>query len=277
MSKIAKALEKAKATQGMSPLQEEVHHGHTSSRLSRGEEASTAGFSTPHPQYSMTRVRKLNNATLEQNRILTPDSSQAVKDAYDLLRTQILHRTKEKGWNTLMVTSAVSGEGKTITALNLALSMARQADQTALLVDANLRSPAVTGYLGLESESMGLSDYLLQDDVIVPDLLINPDVEKFVVLPAGRPLSGSTDVLGTPRMRHLVGDLKNRYPDRYVIYDCPHILSMPDSLVFASYVDAILVVVEANSTSRHHIESAMKQLEGRNIVGTVINKIEIAA
>jgi exopolysaccharide/PEP-CTERM locus tyrosine autokinase len=196
---------------------------------------------------------------------------QRLLDTYNLLRTQILHKTREQRWNAIMVTSAVPGEGKTTLAVNLGLSIASEAMQTALVVDMNLRSPKVDTLLDLQCQH-GLSDYLL-DGAELSDLLVNPNHDNFVVLPAGKTVEGSTDILGSVRMKELVQELKHRYPDRYVIFDCPHILDMPDALIFASYVDAVMLVVEAGKTSHDHVQKALEMLNDNNVIGLVLNKI----
>ncbi len=214
----------------------------------------------------------LDELNLAKNRILTRNSSPMFTDIYNLLRTQILHRTKKKGHNVLMVTSAMPGEGKTITSINLAISLAREVDQFALLVDTDMRNPSIHKYLGIEIES-GLTDHLLHD-IPVPDLLIKPGINKLSFLPAGDPIRGSTEILGSPKLQDLIIEMKERYPDRYVIFDCPDLLHAPDALVFSSYVDGIIFVVEAGKTSRENVQKAMDLLEGRNIVGVVLNKTD---
>ncbi len=214
----------------------------------------------------------LDEMSLAKNRILTKNSSPVFTDIYNLLRTQILHRTRKKGHNVLMVTSAMPGEGKTITSINLAISLAREVDQFALLVDTDMRKPSIHKYLGIEVER-GLTDYLLHN-IPVPDLMIKPGINKLSFLPAGEPIRGSTEILGSPKLQELIIEMKERYPDRYVIFDCPDLLHAPDALVFSSYVDGIILVVEAGKTSREHVKKAMNLLEGRNVVGVVLNKTE---
>lgn len=258
MSKLSKALDKAKKErQDSQPPAAE-----SSPEQSRQE--------SPRPGSVRTRVQNPRQEILEQNRIISAIQDQSILDTYNLLRTQILQKTRDKGWNTIMITSPRAGEGKTTTALNLALSIAREAMQTALVVDTNLRSPKLDKLLDLQC-SKGLTDYLL-DSSGVSELLVNPNLDKFVLLPAGRALSGSTDILSSPRMQELVNELKNRYPDRYVLFDCPHLLNMPDSLLFSSYVDAVILVVEAGKTSREDIDHSLQLLEGKNILGLVLNK-----
>jgi len=181
-----------------------------------------------------------------------------------------LEKTRVKGHNVIMITSVLEGEGKTLTAINLAASIARGAKQTVLLVDTDLRKPRAQYYLGL-SAVKGLSDYL-RENVPLTELLINPGLPRMVLLCAGKPLSGSTDILGSQRMERLVKEMKRRYPERYVIFDCPPILASPDALVFSSYVDGIILVVESGRTPEEKIRKAVGLLEGKNLVGLVMNK-----
>lgn len=219
-----------------------------------------------------TAVQHPDAGILERNRILTGLDDQDFLDAYSLLRTRILHATRDMGWNSLMITSPGPGDGKTTTAINLGISMARDAQQTALVVDTNLRTPRVQSLLELEAQQ-GLTDYLL-DDVPVPQLLIKPGIDKFVVMPGGRPFSSSTEVLGSPKMKQLVQELKNRYPDRYVLFDCPHLLKMPDALVFSNYVDGVVLVVRSDKTSRADIQASLELLKERNLIGMVMNSVQ---
>ncbi|MBU1228500.1 MAG: AAA family ATPase [Proteobacteria bacterium] len=257
MSKITKALDRAKEQRG----------GIT------GEPARRAA-AQPKPEqvsYTQTQVVEQPVTPLDAGRMLSHVDDPALADYYSLLRTQVLHQTRDKGHNIIMVTSVGKGEGKTLTAINLAISMAKESVQTALLVDTNLRDPKVAEYLGLTT-SKGLADYML-DDAPMPSLLINPGMKKLVVLPAGRPISGATEILGSPKMRNLVREMKSKYPERYVIFDCPHLLDMPDALVFTSLVDQVLLVVEAGKTTRRDIRRTMELLQGRNLLGIVMNKV----
>lgn len=225
-----------------------------------------------NPTYHLTKRCLPDTAHLERNRILGGITDPKVADIYSLIRTKILEMTGKSGANTIMITSARPGEGKTVTAINLALSMARDVQRTALLVDMNLRRPMVTAAFGLNGQfAHGVADYLLHDTP-VEDMLVHPQMDKVVLLPAGRPLPGSTEVLASPKMERLVVELKSRYPDRYVIFDCPHLLGMSDSFVFSSYVDGVVLVVEAGRTSRSDIKAALDLLAERNLIGMVVNK-----
>jgi exopolysaccharide/PEP-CTERM locus tyrosine autokinase len=219
--------------------------------------------------YTQSKVMNTPDAHLERHRIAAFLDDPVAMDHFNILRTQILQRTRDKCWNSIMVTSPGPGDGKTLTAINLAVSIAREVQQTALLVDMNLRSPKLCDYLGLTFEK-GLTDYLL-GRATADELFINPGIEKLLVLPAGHQRLETSELLGSPRMMHLVKELKNRYPDRYVLFDCPHIVHMPDSQIFSEYVDCILMVVRANRTSRDDMAEAMRLLQGRELLGTVVN------
>jgi non-specific protein-tyrosine kinase len=125
--------------------------------------------------------------------------------------------------------------------------------------------------LGMEALG-GLSDYLLKE-ADIPDLLINPGIQKLVVLPAGRPLPHSAELLGSPRMEALVREMRERYPERLVLFDAPPLLTSADALAFSRFVDGILLVVEAEKTRRDELKRVFELLEGKPVLGTVLNKI----
>ena len=220
---------------------------------------------------SLTQTVAVEDAILRENRIVMGMEPGAFTDAYNLLRTQVLQRFKENNWNVLAVTSPGEGEGKTLTAINLAISIAREVDYTVLLVDANLRHPWMLEHFGLEHRK-GLSDYLT-DDIPLPELLVKPGrIEHLVLLPGGQPLTHSAEMLSSPKMAQLVEDMKSRYHSRIIIFDLPPILTSADALAFSPYVDAALLVVEEGSTQKQDVERAVELLDTTNIVGTVLNK-----
>lgn len=240
----------------------------TSNEISSDRQnAENSGSKIPKNYFDNAHADELK---LAKNRVLTSESSREFTDIYNLLRTQIFHRTRKKRHNVIMVTSAVQGEGKSLTALNLAISIARELNQFALLVDTDMRNPSLHKYLGMDMPR-GLSDHLM-NNVPVHELFIKPGLDKLSFLPAGKPIRGSTEILGSPKLQELIIEMKQRYPDRYVIFDCPDLLNAPDALVFSTYVDGIIFVVEAGKTSRENVQKAINLLEGRNIIGLVLNK-----
>jgi len=262
MSKIAKALEKAKRQR----------QGGSSKGQSSDVRDTVDSLRLNHlqPNYTQTKSIRLNTMHLESSRLHTLLDQAVAVDRYNVLCTQVLQETRKNGLNTVMVTSCIEGEGKTVTAINLATSIARKAQHTVLLVDADLRNPKVRSYLGFHAEK-GLSHYL-EENVPISQLLVNPGLPKMVVLPAGKSLLRSTEILASPKMEALVREMKTRYPERYVIFDCPPLLSVSDSLVFSSYVDGIVLVVEAGRTSTEQIRKSVDLLKDRPLLGLVLNK-----
>ena len=207
---------------------------------------------------------------MERNRLIAGTGKDQVTSAYKVLRTQVLQRLNGNHWNALAVVSANHDEGKTVTAINLALSLAQEVNHTVLLVDLNLHTPAVHRYFD-HNPRYGLSDYLL-DGVELKDILFNPGVDRLVVLPAGDGLANSSEMLSSPKMTALVEELKARYPSRIVLFDLPPLLSADDALVFSPYVDAALVVIEDGATEREELLRAVELLGDTPIIGAVLNK-----
>ncbi len=221
-------------------------------------------------EYTRTKTIKVSRDFLREQRIVSGFEQGVFTDAYKILRTQILQKMRENDWNVLAVTSPGEDEGKTLTAINLAISLAMEVDRTVLLVDADLRHPQVHQYFGLR-EGPGLSDYLTSDTPL-EELLVHPGIGRFVILPGGKPLLNSSEMLRSPKMVELVQELKSRYPTRIIIFDLPPVLSAADALAFSPYVDAALLVVEEAKTKNEDIARAAELLSSTHLIGTVLNK-----
>lgn len=221
-------------------------------------------------EYTETQSVSLSVRDLRERRIVI-DQQNTITDAYRMLRTQVLHRLNENGWNTLAITSPRTGDGKSLTAINLAISLAREVDYTVLLVDANLRSPSIHDYFGFDIEC-GLSDYLC-DDATLSEILVHPEgIPRFVVLPAGHAISNSSEMLSSPKMNRLVSELKNRYPSRIVLFNLPPLLESSDALAFMPNTDAALLIIEEGKTQEHELRQSFELMQGCEVIGTVLNK-----
>ena len=189
-----------------------------------------------------------------------------------MLRTQVMHRVREKGWNVIGVTSPSQHEGKTLTAINLAISLAMDISQSVLLIDANLQHPSIHDVFGL-GDCRGLAEYLL-DDIPIEELLIHPGIGRFVFLPGGRAISHSAEALTSPKMVALAEEFKRRYQSRVIIYDLPSLLGTSDVLAFSPYIDAMLLVIEEGHTKTEDVERALSLVKpSTHLLGTVINKV----
>ena len=225
------------------------------------------------PVYVESKCCELDDTGDLNKRCVCASLDTPVLDFYKVLRTRILQQTKPKGWNTLMVSSPRPSEGKTLTAINLSLTIAKAFGQTALLVDCDLNQQQVHRYLGLESDK-GIVDYLL-DGVPLKDLIIWPKIDKLTLISGGRTISESAELLGSQRMKDLVTEMKTRYGDRYVIFDVPPLLSGADALTFSPLVDGIVMVVEEGRTPIKEVEKALDLIPKEKFLGFVLNKARI--
>ena len=199
---------------------------------------------------------------------LTPDAPET--ESYNVLRTKIQHHIRVNGWNTVMITSAAPGEGKTLTAINLALTFAKIHNQTTLLVDCDLKRQNVHRHLGIDSDS-GLIDFFTAARPL-KDLIIWPGIEKLTLISGGKTIGESAELMGSPKMKALVQEMKNRYLDRYIFFDAPPVLSGADAIAFAPLVDSFIMVVQAGRTSRRDIEKSLESLPKEKFLGFVLNR-----
>jgi non-specific protein-tyrosine kinase len=222
------------------------------------------------PVYRFCKHRKLNLNEVNKRIWLGLKANAPEMDCYRILRTQILQRTRSKGRNTIMITSILPGEGKTLTAINLALSFAKTQNYTALLVDSDLRRQHVHKYLGLKND-IGLGDFLNKSHSL-HELFVWPSVEKFTFISGGNTIVDSSELLGSVRMQILVEDLKKRYLDRYIFFDSAPLLGGDDALTLSSWIDAIIIVVESHKTPMKQVEEALDLIPKEKFLGFVLNK-----
>ena len=236
--------------------------------VANGDDERKLGWNSP--TYTQSQSVTLDPKRLIANRCIGIEPDLPEIAHYKLLRTQVQQRTRDKGWNTVMVTSPKPGEGKTVTAINLALTFALEFNNTALLVDADLKQQQIHKTLGYQSE-FGLSDYLLYDQPL-NDLIVWPGIEKLTIISGSRTIENSTELLGSNRMRELVHEMKTRYDDRYVIFDVPPLLNVADAVAFAPIVDSILLVVEEGRTTNNDIKAALKMIPQDKFLGFAMNR-----
>lgn len=259
MERIKQALDKARAeraSEGVATLG-------ASNALSVAPQVES-GF-----EYSQTKIESLDPQVLKTNCVAYGDANKVGQTAYKMLRTQVMQRMTARGWNALAITSPAPEDGKTVTAINLAISLAREMHHTVLLVDMDLRNPSIHRYLGLEP-ARGIDDYLLHS-VPMSEILVNPGIDRLVVLPGRNAVDNSSEILASPAMGRLVQELKSRYPSRIVLFDLPPLLAADDALSFAPYVDAFLLVFRDGKTTKTEVEHSMEILKDAPIVGTVLN------
>jgi len=171
--------------------------------------------------------------------------------------------------NVIMVTSSVGGEGKSITSLNLAISLAQEFDHTVLLVDADLRKPSIQNYLGMKP-GKGLSNYLA-GNAALSDLLVKTGIGRLTLLPAGTPLRNPVELFSSQKMKEFITEIKHRYPDRFIIIDTPPVLPFAETRSLGALVDGVVFVIREKQATLENIGEALNALDRSKLLGAVYN------
>ncbi|HLO62350.1 MAG TPA: XrtA-associated tyrosine autokinase [Azonexus sp.] len=174
--------------------------------------------------------------------------------------------------NLIMVTSALPGEGKSFTAINLAISIAMEMDNTVMLVDADVARPSVLNMLGLPP-SNGLLDVLSNNSLDISGALLRTNIEKLSILPSGSPHSRATELLASDTMNRLLEDMSRRYSDRIIIFDSPPLLLTTESRVLATHMGQVVVVVNAENTAQAAVKQAITTIEACPLKMMVLNQV----
>jgi protein-tyrosine kinase len=214
----------------------------------------------------------LNLAHLEANRIIAHDRSDLRSRSFDMLRTQVLQSMDTKSWQLLAVTSPTPGCGKTLTAINLALSIARQPERSVLLVDVDIEKPQVANYLGLQCEAGLLS--VLRGRVALQNALVQASIGSYrlAVLPCEASTTHSSEYMTSRAMSTLLQDLKNEDRSRIIIFDMPPILSGDNVISILPQIDCVLFVAAVGTTTASEIKECNKHLQTSKVVRVVLNK-----
>jgi protein-tyrosine kinase len=219
---------------------------------------------------SPARIVRTELSVLHANGVMPAEPGGPAGHAFKMLRTQVLQRMRQRNWNSLAVMSPAPDDGKTFTAINLAIAIAADTNCTALLVDFDLRNPSVHQRFGIRP-TIGV-EQCLRGETTIADALVNPQgYPKLLLLPAREPVGNSSDLLSSEGARRLIRDLKEHSPNRIVLFDLPPVLGADDALAFAPQVDAALVVVGEEHTRREDLLRCFEILRDVPIIGTVLN------
>jgi protein-tyrosine kinase len=240
-------------------------------RLQRREPAPAPEIAVENTVAFPHTLLTLDDRQRERERILPPGAPEPVGGPYKMLRTQILRRLSQVEANTLAVLSAGKGEGKTLTAINLAIAVAADARHTALLVDLDLRNPSVARRLGYQP-AVGIEDCLQSRRPVYEAMVKVAGYDRLTLLPARGPVEQSSELLASQRTGELIYELRTRYPNRILIFDLPPVLLADDALAFSRHVQAGLLIVAECASEREGIKRTLTLLEKLPIVGTVLNR-----
>lgn len=293
MGKLYKALEKAEKERGgrealQVPQEEPIPQSPEPQfakaavpvSLTVPEEIEIPSAKTPEPQtvrvafpISLPKPDEVVFPDFDEKLVAYREPGSVVSEQFRKLRTQLLSLNLPGQPKTIMVTSAAEGEGKTLVSTNLATILAHDLHSYALLVDADLRNPALSRWFGLHNGN-GLSDYLSGKSEI-PDLLLKTKIAKLSILSSGTVRDNPVELIGSKRMECLVEELRSRYSDRYIIFDSSPLLATTEPSVLTRLVDGIILVVRSGLTPRETVKQALSSIDPEKILGVVLNDMTL--
>lgn len=272
MSLIEAAIDKAKkiAETGMHRALQVPEEAPREPRRERRSAPDAATVAARAAQARALPTAAVDGAAMERHGVLLRVEDTAAQRSYRILRTRVQQRMQAQGWHSVAVTASSSGEGKTVTAINLAISLARDVNTWVYLVDLDLQRPKVASYLGMQFDQ-GISEYLA-GKAQFDEVLYSPGVERLGVIPNSQPVAYSSDLLGAPRVRELCQSLAAEQPQPIVIFDLPPLLLSDDVIKFAPNVDCTLLVVSEGMTPRATLQRASEAMQEMNLLGVVLNR-----
>lgn len=229
------------------------------------------------PAQTSQRI-EINLDALAAAGIVSPNAPRSqIADQYRVIKRPLIANAMGKGatvidnGNLIMVTSSLPGEGKSFTAINLAISIAAELDNTVMLVDADVARPSVLRVLGL-SPGPGLLDLLQDDSAELSSMLLKTNIDKLTILPSGTPHERATEMLASDAMTRLLADMGKRYSDRIIVFDSPPLLLTTESRVLATHMGQIVMVVQAEKTLRTNVQEALATIEACPVKMMVLNQ-----
>ena len=264
---INKAKELAASSQAQTPAPDRVQK---QARRSMQPTRHRVPVATPLHQARTFRPAMTDPATMERHGVLLQVRDATAERSYKILRTRVQQRMEENSFHSIAVTAPSAGDGKTLTAINVAIAMVRDVNTWVFLVDLDMQRPKIGTYLGLQYDK-GLSDYLA-GTASFDEIVYEPGVERLAVIPNGRPLEQSSELLASPRMAELMQSLAAEVPRRVVIFDMPPLLLSDDVLRFLPNVDGLLFVVSEAMTQRAALVHARDILPEDKLLGVVLNR-----
>jgi len=212
-----------------------------------------------------------NNIDKNLVALLKPQSFET--EQFKILRTNLLFPTSGRSPRSIMVTSAVPGEGKSFVSSNLAISIAQSIQEYVLLMDCDIRRPCVHNRFGFKNVP-GLSEHLTRG-VPLNSLILKTAVNKLSILPGGKPPHNPSELLSSQHMSKLLQEVKYRYSDRYIIIDSPPPKLTAESGAISRQVDGVILVVEYGRTPRNMISDLIEIIGKDKILGVILNKLDM--
>jgi Mrp family chromosome partitioning ATPase len=275
---IEDAIRRAKIL-GQARLQREqvsnVHAARPSEARDVAEERySPARASSMALNFEPLKTVEISAETCAQYRVLLLESQlrefAAADAAYRLLRSRLQNRLKRSNWFSLGIASPHTGDGKTVTALNLAISIAREKQKPVYLLDLDMRNPSVCRFLGIQN-IRPLPDYFL-GHAKPEEVLFQTSFPNLIVAGALAGTDSASEMLAGPRFSDLMAHIRLRSPDAFVLVDLPPVTMTDESLLVGPRVDAFLIVVSEGKTERKDLAQTLATLSEFTVAGVVVNR-----
>lgn len=221
-------------------------------------------------------LRPAGHAKIDPNLVAYHDPTGVEAEIFKILRSNILFPKTGQAPRSLMVTSAIPGDGKSFVAANLAISIAQGIEEHVLLMDCDMRRSSIHASFGFSDGIPGLSDYLSKRNPL-QSLLRKTVVDKLTILPGGPTPRNPSELLSSQAMKDLLEETKSRYGDRTIIIDSPPPQLTAETTVLANYVDGIILVVKYGSTPKDLIKELLEKLGREKVIGVVLNGYRVPA
>jgi exopolysaccharide/PEP-CTERM locus tyrosine autokinase len=250
----------------------------TSEKTSTPDKVSTPHQETIGASNKEAKRINLDYESLSNNGFIVPHAgNKQLSEEYRIIKRPLIRNALGKGaapithGNLVSIASSLPSEGKTFTAMNLALSIATELDTTVLLTDGDVLKYSLSRLLGIENEP-GLIDLLSSKQTSVSDVIIHTQIPRLKLIAAGHRSEKSTELLASKEMERLLDELSNRYSDRIIIFDSSPILATSEAAVLNQHMGQILLVVEAGETPVDAIKDSLSRLDQEKAIGLVLNK-----
>ena len=234
--------------------------------------------SPPTTAQSKTKRVALDLDAMAASGLLVPSQSRnLLANEFRVIKRPLIANAMGKGstpipnGNLIMVTSALPGEGKSFTAVNLAISIAMELDNTVMLVDADVARPSILNMVGLPPAE-GLLDVVKENSLDISRVLLHTNIEKLSILPSGTPHPRATELLASDAMIRLLDDMAKRYPDRIIVFDSPPLILTTEARALATHMGQIVVVVQSGETTQAAVKEAVSTIESCPIKMMVLNQ-----
>lgn len=242
------------------------------------ETETTIELKQERPPTKPSKRVDLDLQAIAASGLLVPQANRSqLADEFRVIKRPLIANAMGKGsepvenGNLIMVTSALPGEGKSFTAINLAISIAMELDNTVMLVDADVARPSILNMLGL-SPARGLLDVVDRDSVDISDVMLRTNIEKLSILPSGSQHPRATELLASDAMVRLLDDMSSRYKDRIIIFDSPPLLLTTEARALATHMGQIVIVVNAENTAQSAVTQAIATIESCPLKMMVLNQ-----